>query len=206
MTNTSRWSLAAACAALFAALPAQALYKVVAPDGKVTYTDTPPPTSSGMKVIQLSGSANVATDVALPIELRQATQRFPVILYTTPRGCDPCESGRTLLRQRGVPFAERLIITDQDADALVRMSGSRDAPTLTIGSQVLRGFAADTWGSYLDSAGYPRESRLPASYQYPTATPLTEPPPGTRTAPAAPPPAPAAPVAPAEQPASGIRF
>jgi len=202
MKKTSRWLL---FAGLCAALPAHALYKVVAPDGKVTYTDTPPPPSSGMKVIQLTGSSNVVVDVALPLELRQVTQRFPVTLYTM-KVCDPCDSARTLLRGRGVPFAEKLIITGDDIEALARVSGSRDAPTVTIGSQVLRGFAADTWTSYLDSAGYPRESRLPANYQYPAATPLTEPPaPPPPPAPVlrpAPPPAP-----PAEQPGNpGIKF
>jgi glutaredoxin len=204
MKKTSGWSCAVAFAALFAAIPAHALYKVVTPDGKVTYTDTPPPPSSGTKVIQLGASANVIPDVALPLELRQVTQRFPVTLYTM-KTCDPCDSARTLLRERGVPFAEKLILTNDDAEALSRVSGSRDAPTLTIGGQVLRGFAPDQWSTYLDSAGYPRESRLPATYQYPPATPLTAPPaPVVRPVPA---PAPA-PVTPAEQPGNngGIRF
>ena len=47
-------------------------------------------------------------------------------------------------------------------------------PTLIIGSQVLRGLSSEAWISYLDAAGYPRESRLPASYQYRPATPIVE--------------------------------
>jgi len=206
MRKTGRWlASAAALAALLAALPCQALYKVVMPDGKVTYTDTPPPPSSGAKVIQLGATANVLPEVPLPLELRQATQRYPVTLYTT-RVCDPCDGARTLLRQRGVPFAEKLIISGEDGDALQRVSGGRDAPTLTIGSQVLRGLSPDQWNAYLDSAGYPRESRLPANYQYPAPTPLTEPPPP----PVARQPAPRAPAAPAAPPPAeppvGIRF
>jgi glutaredoxin len=207
MKKTDRWMLAVPAAMLFAALPAQALYKVVSPDGKVTYTDTPPPASSGMKVIQLGASNNVIPEAPLPVELRQVAQRFPVTLYTMKQ-CEPCDSGRTLLRQRGVPFAEKLIVTGDDAEALARVSGSRDAPTLTVGAQVLRGYSADAWGGYLDSAGYPRESKLPATYQYPAATPLTEPPaPVARPAAAPPAPAPAAPVEP-PPPATngGIRF
>jgi len=205
MKRARRWLLSAVpLAALFAAVPCHALYKVVSPDGKVTYTDTPPPPSSGSKVIQLGAGAVVVPDVALPLELRQVTQRFPVTLYTM-RVCEPCDSARILLRQRGVQYAEKLVLSTPDAEALERVSGGRDAPTLTIGSQVLRGFTADTWMSYLDSAGYPRESRLPANYQYPAATPLTEPPP--------PPPQVARPVpqtpqaAPQPTPSSsGIRF
>ena len=47
-------------------------------------------------------------------------------------------------------------------------------PTLTIGAQTLRGLAPEVWNSYLDGAGYPRESRLPKTYQYAAATPITE--------------------------------
>ena len=40
------------------------------------------------------------------------------------------------------------------------------------GQQPLRGLSAESWNAYLDSAGYPRESRLPVGYQFPTATTL----------------------------------
>ena len=195
-------------AALLAATPVHALYKVVGPDGKVTYTDTPPPASSGSKVTQLGGSnVNVVTDVALPLELRQVSQRFPVTLYTM-KVCEPCDAARTLLRQRGVPFSEKLVITGEDAEALSRVSGGLDMPAATVGAQVLRGYSADAWTGTLDTAGYPRESRLPASYQHPAATPLTQPPVAV-TAPVARPAPAAAPAAGAEQlPAAsnGIRF
>lgn len=197
-----RWS---PVLALLVALPSHALYKVVGPDGKVTYTDTPPPPSSNSKVSKLGENISVIPQVALPLELRQAATRYPVTLYTM-KGCDPCDSARQLLVQRGVPFSEKLLVTGDDGDALQRLSGGRDAPTLTIGAQVLRGLQPESWNNYLDSAGYPRESKLPANYQNPPATPLTAPPP---------PPAPVAPRAPAQAPApeptqapapGGIRF
>jgi glutaredoxin len=171
----------AALAMLLSALPAQAQYKVVGPDGRVTYTDTPPPASSGSKVTRLGDRVSVIPQVALPLELRQAASRYPVTLYTM-KICEPCDAARQFLRQRGVPHTERLVQTGDDGDALQRLTGGRDAPTLTIGAQVLRGLNADTWNGYLDSAGYPRESRLPANYQFPAATPLTEPPPAPATA------------------------
>ncbi|HJW12996.1 MAG TPA: glutaredoxin family protein [Albitalea sp.] len=181
-------------AALLCALPAHALYKVVGPDGKVTYTDRPE-LATGSKVTSLNASGTAQSDVALPLELRQAVARYPVTLYTTSN-CGPCDTGRLLLRQRGIPHTEKLINTNEDADALLRLSGSRDAPTLMIGAQALRGLSADAWHSYLDSAGYPRESRLPANYQFAAATPLVErreATPEARPPVAAPEPAPAAP-------------
>ena len=166
----------AAMALLAAALPANALYKVVGPDGKVTYTDRPPAAVAGTSsrvTPMATAAAPPATEATLPTELRQAAARYPVTLYVVPN-CAPCDSARTLLRQRGVPYAEKIVVTEDDAEALQRLAGTRDAPTLTVGSQPLRGLLADTWHAYLDSAGYPRESRLPAGFRFSAATPLVE--------------------------------
>jgi glutaredoxin len=168
-------------AALFASAPLLAQYKVVGPDGKVTYTDRPPSSTSG-RVTELGGRGGVAAEnAALPLELRQAVSRYPVTLYATVGACEPCDSARQLLRQRGVPYSEKSVQNAEDADALERLSGGRDAPTLSIGSQTLRGLAPEVWSSYLDAAGYPRESRLPPNFAYAPATPLV-----ARAAPPAP--------------------
>ena len=192
------------------ALPSHALFKVVAPDGTVTYTDRPPPASAGRPAPL--GKEGPATDASaaltsLPLELRQTIARFPVTLYTST-DCSPCESGRRLLQSRGVPFTERRVLNGDDAEALDRLTGGRSVPTLTIGGQALRGFAESDWQSYLDAAGYPRESRLPRGYQAPAATPLVDrqpeaPPPVARPAPPAEPIA--APPTTAPSP-TGIRF
>jgi glutaredoxin len=193
--------------ALVVVLPAHAQYKVVGTDGKVTYTDRPP-ASTTAKVTSLNslGVSSGPTDAALPLELRQSVARYPVTLYTVTGACGPCESARQLLRQRGIPYAEKQVQSPEDSDALQRLSGGRDAPTLAIGTQMLRGLAPEVWGSYLDAAGYPRESRLPASYQYAAATPIVERREASATAaPAARPPQPeATPAAPASP--SGIKF
>jgi glutaredoxin len=193
------------------ALPGHALYKVVGPDGTVTYTDRPPPASVGRPVPvgsrQDAGASDAAAALAnLPLELRQVTARYPVTLYSS-NDCAPCESARRLLASRGIPYVERSVVNDDDAEALNRLTGGRSVPTLTIGTQALRGFADSDWHSYLDAAGYPRESRLPRSYQQPAATPLVErkaevAPPPQRPAPA---PEPAAPPPPPPSP-TGIRF
>ncbi|MEP7101450.1 MAG: glutaredoxin domain-containing protein [Burkholderiales bacterium] len=169
------WLCWAPLVALLAAVPAQAQYKVIGPDGKVTYTDRPPAPSAA-KITSLSsrGVESGPTDPALPLELRQSAAKYPVTLYTVTGACDPCQSARQLLRQRGIPYAEKQVLGPEDSEALERLSGGRDAPTLAIGSQMMRGFAPEVWSSYLDAAGYPRESRLPASYQYAAATPIVE--------------------------------
>lgn len=206
-TRFLRW---APLAAVLAVTCAQAQYKVVGPDGKVTYTDRAPTPADGKTTTLGSRGTPVASEVALPQELRQATSRYPATLYVTTGACEPCDAARQLLRQRGVPFTEKQIITAEDSEALERLTGARDAPTLTLGAQTLRGLAAEVWNSYLDAAGYPRESRLPGNYTYPAATPLTQrreaasatPPPPRQAARAEPA---AAPVAPPPTP-GGIKF
>ncbi len=195
---------------LLTAFPCQALYKVIAPDGKVTFTDRPPPTAAGDRVTPITAAGNAPAAVPLPLELRQASSKYPVTLYVTA-GCEPCEAGRLLLRQRGIPYSEKQVVTADDSDALQRLSGSRTSPTLTIGAQALTGLSAEVWHSYLDSAGYPRESRLPSNYVFSAATPLTERRDAGRplAASAAVRAAPAAritPPAPAADPANRIRF
>ena len=97
--------------------------------------------------------------------------RFPVTLYTST-DCAPCETGRKLLQQRGVPYSERSVSSDDDIAALQRLTSGRSVPTLTVGAQALRGFLEADWQGTLDLAGYPRESRLPKGYPSPAAVPL----------------------------------
>lgn len=194
-----------------AAGPALAQYKIVNPDGSVTYTDRIPAPTSNQRVMQLGrggAAATTVTEVALPAELRQAVQRHPVTLYTST-DCAPCDSGRSLLQQRGVPYTEKRIATDEDANALERIVGGRTVPALMVGVQPLRGFSEGDWTAYLEAAGYPRQSRLPRGWQPAPITPLVE-----RSAPA-PTPAPRAPAPPSEAEAEapppapgggGVRF
>ncbi len=212
-----RPSIVAAALLPLAALAAQAaapLYKVVEPDGRVTYTDRPAPNASGRVTAVGSDPAAAAPAddslTVLPTALRAVATRFPVTLYATT-DCAPCEQARTLLRQRGVPYRERLASTDADREAWPRVVGSMEAPALAVGGQMLRGYAPDDWSSYLDAAGYPRDGRLPPNYQPPPPAPIA----ATRPVPPAGTAsrvlrdeggAPLLPLSPVAPPASGIRF
>ena len=196
--------LAALLATALVALPAHALYKVVGPDGKVTYTDRPVPGTEG-KVQSLNSRGGVSNDLALPAEVRQAAQHFPVTLYSSD-GCAPCDTGRTLLRQRGIPFTEKSVNRPEETEVLKRLTGSLELPALTIGGQILHGMEGTEWNTYLDSAGYPKESKLPPNFPVGSATPLVEKK-ESMPAPAATPRRPApAPAAPPEPASGGFRF
>ena len=198
-------------AALLAAAAASAQYKVVGPDGKVTYTDRPGTAVGTVTALGRSGAPAAAAPPALPFELRQLAARFPVTLYTTP-DCSPCERGRRLLLQRGIPFSERLVQTDDDQVALERLVGTRTVPVLAVGAQLSRGWLESEWQSNLDLAGYPQQSQLPREWRPPAATPLAAPraeaPASAAPAAAAEPatPTPAVPPAPAAADAPAVRF
>jgi len=194
--------------AMAIALPAEAQYKVIGADGKVTYTDRIPNPGDGQARALNARSAPVAVEPELPLELRQVANRYPVTLYTTTGACEPCQTGRTLLRQRGIPYSEKQVLGVEDSQALEKLSGGRDAPTLAIGAQIVRGMSADLWNSYLDAAGYPRESKLPSSYQYKAPSPIVE---RREASAAARPDAQPAPIQapvpePVQAPSGGIRF
>ena len=195
----------AALGLLLAAAPGWAQYKVVGPDGRVTYTDRPVVSAPGSQVLPVRRDAIApAREQALPIELRALTSRFPVTLYTS-NDCPPCVQARKLLLQRGVPYTERTVSSEEDITALQRVSGGRIVPSLTVGSQALRGLMESAWLGTLDLAGYPTESRLPRGWAPVPATPLVARPPDTEAATTRAPEPPAEPV-PAPAGTGGIRF
>lgn len=195
---------------LAAPVMAQGVYRIVGPDGRVTFSDQPPPADAAparpVNVNPAGGSGNAA----LPFELRQVVSRYPVTLYTSS-DCAPCNSGRNLLNSRGVPYVEKTVNTAQDTEALKRLSGDTSLPFMTIGGQQLKGYSDSEWTQFLDAAGYPKQSALPAGFRRAAVTPLVaikpaEPAaPARSTAPATGSPA-SVPVAPPTENPAGIRF
>ncbi len=169
---SSRWAAGAALALLASLTCAQPIYRIVGPDGKVTFSDRPP---VGQEKASTLGPGGRAVDGAgsgeLSFELRQLMSRYPVTLYSGD-DCEPCNAGRSMLLARGVPFNERTVRTPADIDALQRFNGSASVPVLTIGGQRIKGYSSVEWTQYLDAAGYPSSSRLPAGYRNPPASPL----------------------------------
>jgi glutaredoxin len=154
---------------------AQQIYRIVSPEGQVSFSDKVPldpnwratPVTAVPMAVPASGSDNGS----FPFDLRQAASRYPVMLYTGP-DCAPCAAGRTLLSRRGIPFVEKTVTSNEDIEALKRLAGAPSLPFLTIGGQQLRGFSEIAWAQFLDAAGYPKSSRLPPGYALAPATPL----------------------------------
>src|SRR5208337_3509168 len=110
--------------------------------GKVHYGDAPP-TIEGVQVEQKKFSvAPEAEDVSLPYATRLARQNFPVTLYVSSNCGDPCKQARDFLNKRGVPFAEKNMVTKEEIDALKLKSGSDTVPALSVGKTWFNNFEA----------------------------------------------------------------
>jgi len=216
-TARSAWGKRAAGVLLLMAMApalAQGVYRIVGPDGRVTFSDQPPAADAAPRT-PTAAAPSTAGNAQLPFALRQVVTRYPVTLYTSPE-CAPCNSGRNMLNARGIPYTEKTITTNNDADALKRLSGDASLPVLTIGSQQLKGYSETEWTQFLNAAGYPAQSALPSGYRRPGPSPLVSaqaatPAAGDRAAapadnaqPASP--EPSVPVAPPVSNPSGIRF
>lgn len=171
-------AIIAAVLALLAAGSAQAqqIYRIVGPDGKVTFTDKPPVPDGRSKISTVAssipaGSANTAN---LPFELRAIANKYPVTLYTT-ENCAVCAIARNYLIGRGIPFAEKTVNSPDEVEAFVKISGSTQMPHMSIGSQQLSNFNEADWGQYLSAAAYPASSALPPNYKYAPAAPIIQP-------------------------------
>jgi glutaredoxin len=157
---------------LCAGLASAQVYRIVGPDGKVTFSDRPPVDAKATPAQTVPLAGGTGTPVAsLPLEVRQAAGRYPVSLYTSAN-CGPCDSARSYLRRRGVPYTEYTVSTRDDVAALQRLSGSASLPFMTLGAQHVPGFSEAEWSQYFDAAGYPKNSQLPAAFRQPEPQPL----------------------------------
>jgi len=166
--------LALVCGTLLPALAnAQAVYRIVGADGRVTFSDKAPASPAKISTLDPSGKEVSSGGATLPYELRQVVNKYPVTLYTS-KDCAPCDAGRSMLRSNGIPFVEKTISTQEDMDTFQRLSSSTSLPMLTVGGKQIKGFSDSEWLQYLRIAGYPEKSQLPAGYRNPPSSALVE--------------------------------
>jgi len=150
------WSLLLALTAV--GLAHADLYKYIDKDGRITYSDQPPPSTARAVERKTLGDAVVDND-KVPFATQAAAKKYPVTLYSNACG-DPCAQAKALLAKRGVPFQLRNPESSvDDAEALRKLVGSLQVPSLTVGTAPpLKGFEEDAWNRSLDAAGYARNN------------------------------------------------
>jgi glutaredoxin len=169
------FGIAAAVIAAGAAAQAQQVFRYLDKDGKVVYSDRSPPADS--KEVQAKRmSPNYIESNDAPVALTQATERFPVTLYTFACGA-VCQNAEGLLNRRGVPFTTVNVEDVKGAEQLQKLTGAQQAPVLQIGDKLIaKGFNEARWSAMLDEAGYPKTAprRIAAKAQT-EAAPATPP-------------------------------
>ena len=141
-------------AAAVAGAQTQQVYRYVDPDGRVVYSDKPPPANARNAQAKRIGKNTIETS-DLSYSSVVAQERFPVTLYTFACGTI-CDSASALLNKRGVPHTVVEVTQEEGADKLKRLTGGLDAPALQVGDQYLTGFNEGRWQTMLTDAGYPK--------------------------------------------------
>lgn len=141
-------------ALLLGSVQAAEVYRWVDKSGKVHYGDTREPDAA--QVEKKKFSSQPTGEEGLSLETRRAKRNFPVTLYVTDNCADPCKQARDLLNQRGIPFTEKNLASQEEIEAFKKASGADAVPVLSVGRNYLKGFQAGVWQNELDAAGYPK--------------------------------------------------
>lgn len=148
-------SVLAVAIALVSAAGAQSVYRWVDANGRVQYSDQPPP--AGTKNVQeknVAGSSIQNNELSLVAQ--DAQRRNPVTLYVSECG-EACDGAKNYLNKRGIPH------TVVDPTRTIELNkkfkeetGGTVVPVLKVGDRRLSGWSESSWASALDSAGYPK--------------------------------------------------
>ena len=165
--------------AVAATAQTQQVYRYVDPDGRVVYSDKPPPPNARDAQAKRVGQNTIETSDLSYSEV-MAQERFPVTLYTF--GCGTiCDTASALLNKRGIPHTVVDVGQGDGADKLKRLTGGLDAPALQVGDQYATGFNESRWQTLLDDAGYPKTPPPRTAPVGKAPAPASEPAPTTQT-------------------------
>ena len=135
------------------------VYRWLDSDGKVVYSDRPPPANARNGELKKLGANAIEVDKQ-GFATRDAAKKNPLVLYANNCGT-PCDSARQLLARRGVPFAAKNPESSPaDAESLKQLVGALEVPVLLVGKTPVKGFETGAWEAALDAAGYPRHGAI----------------------------------------------
>lgn len=157
-TAMKKLLLLLACLLLSTHVLAEGVYRWTDANGRVHYSDLPPP-ANARKVEERTMKGSKIEQDKLPFATRKAAEAFPVSLYTADP-CPGCELARNYLNARKIPFTETKITTPEQQAAAAKLLDGKEVvvPFLVVGGRVHKGWLESDWATALDSAGYPARS------------------------------------------------
>jgi glutaredoxin len=149
-------------------LAAAQLYQWKDAQGRMVYSDQPPPPS--IRNAQQKSFKGSVIEGGESYAAKTAREKYPVTLYASACGA-PCDQARQLLADRGIPFSNKDPQASPEAQAdLQKLTGRLSVPVLVVGSDKIDGFETGQWQAALDRAGYPK-SALPGRKPAPQTAP-----------------------------------
>jgi len=117
------------------ALPASAgVYKWTDAQGRIQYSDTPPPAAMATQLKLQSYTGPVQVGRAIGAD-------SGVTLYTT-EWCGVCKRAKAFLKQNGVPFREWDVEKTDYGSVKFKQLGGSGVPLITVGAEKMMGFDA----------------------------------------------------------------
>lgn len=119
------------------------VYKWTDAQGRIQYSDTPPPAAktTQLKLQTYTGPAQVSQAIGAD---------SGVTIYTT-EWCGVCKRAKTFFKQNGVPFREWDVEKTEYGAAKFKQFGGSGVPLITVGSEKMMGFDGnrfmDLWNS-----------------------------------------------------------
>jgi glutaredoxin len=136
------------------ALPVSAdIYRWIDSQGKVHYSDNPPPDAAA-KQIKVKTNSIEGTAIAYTADDAPLAQAKDRVRIFTAAWCGYCKRAKAYLSARGIPFEEIDVETTERGRSEFAQIGGRGVPVIFVGTQRMDGFDAQALGAMLSAAHY----------------------------------------------------
>lgn len=153
--NVRKFALGLTLALVATSVCAQAVYRWTDANGRVIYSDQPPPPGA-KDASERNVRGNSIQNNEVSLASTDAQKKNPVTVYVSECG-ESCDQAKSYLNKRGVPHT----VVDPTRSAELNKkfrddTGGNVIPVLKIGERKLSGWSETNWAAALDAAGYPK--------------------------------------------------
>jgi glutaredoxin len=142
-----------ALCALLACIPASAqqIHRWVDADGRVQYSDKPPP---GVKSALVRQRINSYSGTPVVSGMASAGATRPEIKMYSTEWCGYCKKAREYFTRNGIRYTELDVEKSPVARAEYQRLGARGVPVILVGTRQMTGYSEDGLAAMLKAAGY----------------------------------------------------
>lgn len=144
---------------------AETLYKVVGPDGRITYTDRPPAdgkSTTTLRIVDAPSSPLPPSVLKYQAELQKSMQNrlaqmkkmdsSDTPVFFSASWCGYCKQAKAYLQSRGISHQEIDIDTPDGGRAFFEAGGRQGVPLIIAGGKRQQGFSAGSYDSFFGAS------------------------------------------------------